>query len=100
MGIINLVDNTIKLTAAQAAALPVGSPVTYSSGGGTSIGGLTSGGSYFIMTNVANEVTLQSVLGGTQTDITSVGSGTTHSLTGQTAALAPTKTDGILLALK
>ena len=100
VGIINLVDNTIKLTAAQAAALPVGSPVLYSSGGGTSIGGLTSGGSYFIMTNVANEVTLQSVLNGTQTDITSVGSGTTHSLTGQTATLAPTKTDGIITGLE
>ena len=100
VGIINLVDNTIKLTAAQAAVLPVGAPVTYSSGGGTSIGGLTSGASYFIMTNVANEVTLQSVLGGTQTDITSVGSGTTHSLTGQTAAATATKSDGILTGLE
>lgn len=151
VGIINLVDNTIKLTAAQAAVLPVGAPVTYSSGGGTSIGGLTSGASYFIMTNVANEVTLQSVLNGTQTDITSVGSsvsstagsfsvgtnyiitsagntnftaigavdnnvgtifkatgvgvgtgtaGTTHSLTGQTAAATATKSDGILTGLE
>ena len=100
VGIINLVDNTIKLTAAQAAALPVAAIVTYNSGGGTSIGGLTSGASYFIMTNVANEVTLQSVLGGTQTDITSVGSGTTHSLTGQTAAATATKSDGILTGLE
>ena len=100
VGIINLVDNTIKLTAAQAAVLPVGATVTYNSGGGTSIGGLTSGASYFIMTNVANEVTLQSVLGGTQTDITSVGSGTTHSLTGQTAAATATKSDGILTGLE
>ena len=73
VGIVNIVDNTIKLTAQQAASLPVGSPVTYNSGGGTSIGGLVSGGSYFIMSNVSNEVTLQSVLGGAQTDITSVG---------------------------
>lgn len=100
VGIINIVDNTIKLTTAQAAALPVGAPVTYSSGGGTSIGGLVNGASYFIMTNVANEVTLQSVLGGTQTDITSVGSGTTHSLTGQTAAGTATKSDGILTGLE
>ena len=100
VGIINLVDNTIKLTSAQAAALPIGSRITYNSGGGTSIGGLVSGGIYFIMTNVANEVTLQSVLGGTQTDITSVGSGTTHSLTGQTATLSPTKTDGIVTGIE
>ena len=151
VGIINLVDNTIKLTSTQAAALPVGSRITYNSGGGTSIGGLTSGGVYFIMTNVANEVTLQSVLGGTQTDITSVGTslsvtagsfsvgtdyiitsagntnftaigavdnnvgttfkatgvgvgtgtaGTTHSLTGQTAVLSPTKTDGIITGIE
>jgi len=100
VGIINIVDNTIKLTTAQAAALPVGAYVTYSSGGGTSIGGLVSGASYFIMTNVANEVTLQSILGGTQTDITSVGSGTTHSLTGQTAAGTATKSDGILTGLE
>ena len=100
VGIINLVDNTIKLTAAQAAVLPVGATVTYNSGGGTSIGGLTSGASYFIMTNVANEVTLQSVLGGTQTDITSVGSGTAHNFIGQTAVLSPTKTDGIVTGIE
>jgi hypothetical protein len=100
VGIINLVDNTIKLTSTQAAALSVGSRITYNSGGGTSIGGLTSGGVYFIMTNVANEVTLQSVLGGTQTDITSVGSGTAHNFIGQTAVLSPTKTDGIVTGIE
>ena len=99
-GIINLVDNTIKLTAAQAAVLPVGSRITYNSGGGTSIGGLTSGASYFIMTNVSNEVTLQSILGGSQADITSVGSGVAHTLTGQTALLSPTKTDGRITGIE
>lgn len=100
VGIVNIVDNTIKLTAQQAASLPVGSPVTYNSGGGTSIGGLVSGGSYFIMSNVSNEVTLQSVLGGAQTDITSVGSGTSHSLTGATATAIAVKTDGILAGIE
>ena len=100
VGIVNIVDNTIKLTAEQAASLPVGSPVTYNSGGGTSIGGLVSGGSYFIMSNVSNEVTLQSVLGGAQTDITSVGSGTSHSLTGATATAIAVKTDGILTGIE
>ena len=100
VGIINLVDNTIKLTAAQAAALPVGAAVTYSSGGGTSIGGLTSGSSYFIKTNTSNEVTLSATSGGAAVDITGVGSGTTHSFTGQTAAATATKSDGILTGLE
>ena len=96
VGIINIVDNTIKLTAIQAATLPVGSQVTYNSGGGLSIGGLTSGATYFIMSNVANEVTLQTLLGGAQVDITSVGSGVNHSLTGETATFNTTKLDGII----
>ena len=105
VGIINLIDNTIKLTKAQADSLPVGSLVTYNSGGNTSIGGLVSGSTYFIMTNVAAdssqpngnyEVTLQAVLNGAQTDITSVGAGTNHSLTGATATASLLKSDGIL----
>jgi len=96
VGIINIVDNTIKLTAIQAATLPVGSQVTYNSGGGLSIGGLTSGATYFIMSNIANEVTLQTLLGGAQTDITSVGTGVNHSLTGQTATFNTTKLDGVI----
>ena len=100
VGIVNITDNTIKLTAEQAASLPVGSQVTYSSGSGTSIGGLISGNSYYIMSNVSNEVTLQSTLGGAQIDITGVGSGTSHSLTGTTAAATAVKTDGILSGIE
>ena len=105
VGIINLIDNTIKLTKVQADSLPVGSLVTYNSGGNTSIGGLVSGSTYFIMTNVVAdssqpngnyEVTLQAVLNGAQTDITSVGAGTTHSLTGATATASLLKADGLL----
>ena len=101
VGIVNIIDNTIKLSKAQADSLPVGSSVTYNSGGNTSIGGLVSGNSYFIMTNVAvdsttSEVTLQSILNGSQTNITSVGAGTNHSLTGTTAAATLTKADGLL----
>jgi hypothetical protein len=99
-GIVNLVDNTIKLTPDQAGALPVSSQVTYSSGSGTSIGGLVSGQTYFIMSNVNNEVTLQSSLGGSQVDITSVGSGTNHSFTGQTATFSAVKTDGIISGIE
>lgn len=100
VGIVNIVDNSIKLTTEQAAVLPIGSQVTYSSGGGGVIDGLTDGGVYFIMTNVANEVTLQTTLNGSQTVINGVGSGTTHTFTGKTAILTPTKTDGILTSVE
>ena len=73
-GIVNLVDNTIKLSATEAAAIPIGARVTYSSGTGTSIGGLVSGNQYYIMTNSGTEVTLQEVINGPQIQISSVGS--------------------------
>jgi len=68
-GIVNLVDNTIKLTSAQQAALPVNARVTYSSGGGTSIGGLIDGNQYYIITSSADEVKLSDVEGGPEIDI-------------------------------
>jgi len=95
-GIVDITNNTIKLTAVQAAALPIGSQVTYNSGGGTSIGGLISGDTYFIMTNTNNRVSLQTVLNGSQVQITSQGTGTTHNFTGTTATLTPTKIDGTI----
>ena len=95
-GIVNLTDNTIKLTAPQAASIPVGSRVTYSSGSGTAIGGLVSGTVYYIKTNSGTEVTLSATNGGTVIDITGVGSGTSHSLTGITATLSATTTSGIV----
>ena len=99
-GIVNITDNTIKLTSAQAAALPVNSQVVYSSGGGTSISGLTSGGTVFIKTNTSNEVTLSATQGGAVINIAGVGSGTSHSFTGQTATFTPAKTDGIITGLE
>ena len=51
VGIVNLTDNTIKLTNDEQAALPVGALVTYDSGGGTAISSepqLVNGTGYYI----------------------------------------------------
>jgi hypothetical protein len=95
-GIIHLVDNTIKLTSSEQAALPVGSLVTYSSGGGTAIGGLSDTGQYYIVSSTAGKVKLSATEGGSEIDITSVGSGTSHTFTGETATVTATTLDGAL----
>ena len=105
VGIVNISDNTIKLTTAQGNALPIDSLVTYSSGGGTSIGGLTTGNQYYVVYNQAAEsgktkIKLSSTEGGSIIDITSVGSGTSHSFTGQTATVTFSKTDGKLKSIE
>ena len=98
-GIVNIVNNTIKLTTSQQEALPVGSAVTYDSGGGTSIGGLVSGTQYFIKTSTGDKVSLSATNGGAEIDITGVGSGTSHTFTGETATATATKLDGALEAV-
>lgn len=95
-GIVNITDNTIKLTTGQQEALPVNSLVTYSSGGGTSISGLVSGNQYYIVSSTGGKVKLSETEGGTEIDITGVGSGTDHSFTGETATATATKLDGEL----
>ena len=95
-GIVNIADNTIKLTSTQATALPVNAQLTYNSGGGTSIGGLTSGNTYFIKTNTGTEVTLSATSGGTVIDITGVGTGTSHTFTGTTATATCTVSGGAI----
>ena len=97
-GIVNVTNNTIKLTSAQQSALPVGSLVTYNTTGGA-IGGLSSASGsnqYFIKTSTGNKVSLSATNGGAEIDITGVGSGTTHTFTGTTATATATKLDGAL----
>ena len=94
-GIVNITNNTIKLTSAQQSALPVGAAVTYATTG-TAIGGLVSGTQYFIKTSTGNKVSLSATNGGAEIDITGVGSGTDHSFTGTTATATATKLDGAL----
>ena len=95
-GIVNIVNNTIKLATAQQAALPVGARVTYSSGGGTAIGGLVDGNQYYIISSTGDKVKLSDTSGGSEKDITGVGSGTSHTFTGETATATATKLDGAL----
>ena len=94
-GIVNLTNNTIKLTSAQQSALPVGAAVTYATTG-TAIGGLVSGTQYFIKTSTGNKVSLSATNGGAEIDITGVGAGTTHTFTGTTATATAAKLDGAL----
>ena len=96
VGIINITDNTIKLTTAQQEALSVDSLVTYESGGGTAIGGLVSGTQYKIAESTANKVKLKDASNNVEMAITAVGTGTSHSLTGETATFTATKLDGII----
>lgn len=61
-----------------------GQRVIYSNGGGGSIGGLTSGSAYYIIKIDQNTIELASsaanVITGTQIDLTSLGTGSSHSL--------------------
>jgi len=57
-----------------------GTKVTYSNGGGSSIGGLTSGQPYFVYRLDDNIIKLTSTIGGPIIDLTTLGSGN-HSLT-------------------
>src|SRR6056300_1688350 len=95
-GTVHLVDNTIRLTSGQQAALPVNSLVTYDSGGGGAIGGLVTNTQYYIISSTAGKVKLSATEGGSEIDITSVGSGTSHTFTGETATVTATTLDGAL----
>ena len=59
--------------------------VTYNNGGGTNIGGLTSGTAYFIIKNDENTIKLATTAsradGGTAINLTGTGAGTNHTLT-------------------
>jgi len=99
VGIVNITDNTIKLTNDEQAALPVGALVTYDSGGGTAISSnpqLVNGTGYYIVSSTGGKVKLSETSGGAEIDITGVGTGTSHTLTGVTATATATKTDGQL----
>jgi len=100
-GIVNITDNTIKLTTAQQEALPVGSLVTYNTTGGAIPGLSSAPGSnqYYIVSSTGGKVKLSATEGGTEIDFDGVGSGTDHSLTGETATATATKLDGALEAV-
>jgi len=96
---VNLLNDTITLTSAQAAALNNGDVVTYDSGGGGSIANLTSPQAYRVVNKSGNTIQLEVSVGSGAIDLGSVGSGTSHTLTGATATATATTLDGALEAL-
>ena len=98
---VNLSNDTITLTTAQAAALNNGDIVTYNSGGGTSIGNLTSTISYKVVNKSGNNIKLELASNPAGAiNLSSVGSGTSHTLTGTTATATLSKTDGTVKAIE
>ena len=75
--VVNLVEDSLYI---PGHGYVTGTKVTYSNGGGTSIGGLTSGNQYFVLKIDDNIIKLTSTIGGNTIDLTTLGSGN-HSLT-------------------
>ena len=96
---VNLVNDTITLTSAQAAALNNGDVVTYDSGGGSVIANLNTPQAYRVVNKSGNTIQLEESVGSGAINLGSVGSGTSHTLTGATATATATTLDGALEAL-
>ena len=93
---VNLSNDTITLTTAQAAALNDGDVVTYDSGGGGAIANLNTPQAYRVVNKSGNTIKLEASVGSGAIDLGSVGSGTAHTLTGATATVTATTLDGAL----
>ena len=92
---VNLSNDTITLTTAQAAALNNGDVITYNSGGGSSIANLVSTTAYKVVNKSGNNIKLELASNPAGAiDLGSVGSGTSHTLTGTTATATLGKLDG------
>lgn len=86
---VTIASETITLTGHT---YSTGNSVVYSKGGGTVIGGLVEGTTYYIIKVGANTIKLAANVtdanAGTAINLTSVGAGTTHTLTGAVTATA------------
>lgn len=87
---VSAAANTV--TYAPGHLFATGDAAVYSNGGGTSVVGLTTGSTYYIINSSANTIALAASAPnatlGTQLDITGVGVGVAHTLTLTTAAAA------------
>lgn len=85
--VVSVANDTITLTGHT---YGTGNAVTYSNGGGTSIGGLTTATKYYIIKVDANTIKLATssanATAGTAINLTGLGVGTSHTLTGDTTA--------------
>ena len=97
--IVSTSNNNITLSVAQKNSWVANDGVTYNSGGGTAIGGLVSGTTYFVKTISGNAISLSATAGGAELNISGVGSGTSHTFTGATATATATTLNGALEAL-
>lgn len=92
---VNTSTNIISITNSYG----IGSQVVYNNGGGGSIGGLTSGTTYYVIVVDGSQIKLANSLANAQAsievDLTSVGSGTTHTLTGTTTATGTTSLNAL-----
>ena len=79
--IIDLTNNTIKLTEFQQKQMPVGTEIFYETTG-TPIGGLDNHTRYFVVFSNNDKIKLSGSAGGTEIDLTSLGAGTTHDIVG------------------
>jgi len=94
--IVSVSNNNITLSAAQKNSWVANDAITYNSGGGTAIGGLVSGTTYFVKTITGNAISLSATAGAAEINISGVGVGTSHTFTGITATATATKSDGQL----
>ena len=89
---LDFVANTIVLDQTSYDALDTGDRVLYSSGGGTSVGGLVDGDFYYVIDfGTDNKILLassqQDAFAANSIPITGAGSGSSHSFTGETAQI-------------
>lgn len=68
--------------------------IVYSNGGGTTIVGLTNGGTYYVNVVDANTITLSATKGGAVVDITADGVGAAHTITSASTAVFLENTGG------
>ena len=88
-------DDEIVVAAAFYNNITTGDPVTYADGGGTAIGGLTTATGYFLIkSDTSNRISLATTaanaIAGTKITISGVGSGSSHTLIGQTPTATAT----------
>tara|TARA_Y100001972_G_scaffold111140_1_gene143596 strand:- start:1947 stop:4415 length:2469 start_codon:yes stop_codon:yes gene_type:complete len=97
--IVSTSNNTITLSATQRASWQVDDQLVYSTTG-TAIGGLQAGGTYYIKTITGNAISLyQNTTTKAEINITGLGVGSTHTLTGITATGTATSLNGQLKTL-
>ncbi len=93
--VVIVADDEIVVASAFYNNITTGDPVTYAHGGGTAIGGLTTATGYFLIkSDTSNRISLATTAananGGTKITLSGVGSGSSHTLIGQTPTATAT----------